>query len=798
MIIRNTPPIRFYPAIVDTASEEVPNRVNTIDVTVIDNQTIPYKGDFESLDLTTGLTQRVSDCYDQLTHGLAKKHRWKMLKVLHEFSDDKLPTISQIISPILKDIKEVTQRTKILQAISKIAESDQLPFLLDIRPFLDQLKNFQDKYSLICGVKNLAPEKRKVYLGLALPFITNQDSSFLQMELINKLQELESGTNEDVLKLAIGLMHSETCLKDRITLIEGVRLMPQEVRGPLNVKAIELLSGLGVSEHSQLLQAILSDSPSSSLKKVEIVGYISRNLPKIPERGKFFLLLMKSTAELLELTVEIATPFFSIKEILDPIFLIKMLLQLEAEDLLNFSKWLRLHNQKEKLLEIASYLQNVRIRFSEGLRHMIQSENFSILKRQHLVFFMDYLLSHEQNLDEVIDVAHFLLDQYQTLGIDEESPLFTKAFQISELNQIVDTSPLNPYAVFKEHIRLHQASPLISPLKVYFEGKELYFDPTQGIKRSFRKVLTSDQLPQNISHSYFIDQICGMEWRITHLPVNVKQTVFQNIQTRIGLSFYQLKSNLTDVFFETSLSFASKKINDIPSYVVKLFQIILWLETLDKQPKEEGELSFFEQALIETSACICNCPEGKRFGISRVYRLLPSEFIKDHQSEILEDPLENFLYKFLFPFFEEKLENHDWIRGLLRTNKIQKVHELPHHVLFVRNRIGKYLGLSQPVQFDPFSGVLIKKILRLTPLEMIEDFFKELDFLKLLETLQKGYTQLDAKEKNSLFNFFNENCPKNLSEVWDEENDYTLTAKGALQMLYLSKLFLELPPTSSP
>jgi hypothetical protein len=280
--------------------------------------------------------------------------------------------------------------------------------------------------------------------------------------------------------------------------------------------------------------------------------------------------------------------------------------------------------------------------------------------------------------------------------------------------------------------------------------------------------------------------------------VNVKQTVFQNIQTRIGLSFYQLKSNLTDVFFETSLSFASKKINDIPSYVVKLFQIILWLETLDKQPKEEGELSFFEQALIETSACICNCPEGKRFSISRVYRLLPSEFIKDHQSEILEDPLENFLYKFLFPFFEEKLENHDWIRGLLRTNKIQKVHELPHHVLFVRNRIGKYLGLSQPVQFDPFSGVLIKKILRLTPLEMIEDFFKELDFLKLLETLQKGYTQLDAKEKNSLFNFFNENCPKNLSEVWDEENDYTLTVKGALQMLYLSKLFLELPPTSSP
>jgi hypothetical protein len=81
---------------------------------------------------------------------------------------------------------------------------------------------------------------------------------------------------------------------------------------------------------------------------------------------------------------------------------------------------------------------------------------------------------------------------------------------------------------------------------------------------------------------------------------------------------------------------------------------------------------------------------------------------------------------------------------------------------------------------------------------MIEDFFKELDFLKLLETLQKGYTQLDEKEKNSLFNFFNENCPKNLSEVWDEENDYTLTAKGALQMLYLSKLFLEVPPTSSP
>jgi len=722
-----------------------------------------------------------------------------MLKVLHEFSDDKLPTISQIISPILKDIKEVTQRAKILQTVSEIAESDQLPFLLDTRPFLDRLKSFQDKYSLICGVKNLAPEKRKIYLGLALPLITNQDSSFLQMELINKLQELESDTNEDVLKLAMGLMHPETCLKDRITLIEGVRLMPQEVRGPLSVKASELLSGLGVLEHSHLLQAILSDSPSSSLKKVEIVGSISRNLPKILERGKLFLLLMKSKAELLELIDEIATPFFSIRKILDPLFLLKMLLQLEAEDLLNFSKWLKPHNQKEKLIEIASYLQNVRIRFSEGLRHMIQSENLLELKRHHLDFYMDYLLSHEQNLDEVIDVAHFLLDQYQTLGIDEESPLFTKAFQISELNQILDSSPLNPYSVFKEHIRLHQANPIISPFKICFDGHELYFDPTQGIKRSVRKVLASDQLPQNISHSYFFDQICGMESRIAHLPVNVKQIVFQNIQTRIGLSFFQLKSNLADVFFETSLSFASKKIDDIPSYVVKLFQIILWLETLDKEPKEESQLSFFEQALLETSACIGNCPEGKRFGISKMYRLLPNEFIKDHQSEINEDPLENFLYKSLFPFFEEKLENHDWIRGLLKTNKVQKVHELPHHVLFVRNRIGKYLGLSHPILFDSFTGVLIKKILRLSPNEMMEDFFKQLDFQKLLETLQKGYTQLDEKEKNSLFNFFNEHSPqKNLSEIWDVENNYNLTTKGALEMLYLSKLFLKLPPTSNP
>lgn len=790
MIIRTTPPTKFLPALHPLETEDSSSRVNSSVITCIENPTGSSFEEYESFDYSNTLSKGLSDCYDELTQGIPKKHRWKMLKVLQDFSDDRLPSVSQVVAPILKDVKDINQRAKILQTVAKIAAADQVPFLTDIRPFLDQLKSFQEKFSLICGVKSLAPEKRKIYLSRALPFISNQDSSFLQMELISKLQELESGTSEECLQLALSLMHPETCLKDRITLIEGVCHIPQNLRSLLCNKAHKILEGLSYVEHAQLLQAILSDAPAVTLKKLEIVSFLSSNLTRIPEKGKFLSFVLKSSIEKLELIHKISERFLIANEVLDPVFLLKTLLQLPKEDLYSFMNWLANYTQKETLIEIASYLNSVRIRFVDGWRYLVRLENLPPLQNLHLLFFMEYFADHEQNLGEVLDIALFIIEQHQSLGVDEDHPVFIKAFQISQLNESTDKGVLNPYNIFKEHIRLNQESSVIEQIRCNFSKQDLFFDPTQGLKRSREKTICSDQLPQNISAAYFSDKICGLNNRLEGLPLIHKQKILQSILTTTGLSFSQLMANLSDIFFESSLSFFAKKAKETPSFVVKLFQIVLWLESQDKMVKELGQLSQFEQALLETSACISNCPEGKRFGISRMYRLLPVEFQKEHKSGFQEDPLEDFLSKTVIPFFEKNLENHDWIKELLRPKVLHKVQELPHHVLFVKNRIAKFLGLSQSIQFDPYTGVLVKKILRISPKEMLDKFFFQLDFDELLATMVEGYKQLGEKEKNTLFNYFNEHVTqRELGDIWAEENDYMLTKKGALEMLRLSKLF---------
>ncbi len=791
MIIKSNTPTRFLEAIQPPVDQEPPSRVNAEQTQVVDNDVgLDTNHLHEEYDpLCSPLHNDFQESFSRLTNGIQKKHHWKILKIAQLFPRDQLSTISQITAPFLKDVKDVAQRSKILSMLSKISVSDQIPFILDIKPFLEQLKSFQDKCHLINGVERLPPDKRRIFLKQAFPFTSGKDSSILQVELIDKLQEFKTDVNEEVLTLAKHLMHSDMDLKDRITLIQGVHLLPQEHRQRFCATTCSLLNEVDSSNQSDLLQAILNDSCLNTLKKFDHLSFFKEHI-QTTEKGKFYLLLLKAPADKLEAICSILTPFFHLEGALDPVYFIKMLLQYKTLDLQAFCQWLQPRSQPQTLVEISSYLNNIRPRFMEGVDYLLKIDEHPLFGQLHLSFFQEYLNEHEQNLEDVLEVAYFILDQHVSLGIDEESPLFSKALQITQLNEITQQNVLNPYRIYSEHQQLAKAPPFIPPIPIAGSKDKIFFLPSEGLEKMRQTLVSSAQLPSTIAPSYFTDKVGILATRLDELSSKDKQSLLDEIHTLTGLNFSQLKANLTDPFFELTLSTSKKNQHQVPSYVVKLFQIILWLETLERESSSPGALSLFDRALMEISACINNCSEGKKFGISQAYRYLPQQFQKRHKGEFLEAPLDNFLEACLSPYFEKGLENHNWIKELLRPKVFHKVSELPHHVLYVKNRIARFLGLSHTVQFDPFTGVLIKKILQYTPQELLKRFFSQFSTEDLLHTLVQGYKGLDAKEKNALFHALNGLSEgKELIEFWDEENDWSLTEKGALQILLASKLF---------
>lgn len=159
MIIKSNTPTRFLEAIQPPVDQEPPSRVNAEQTHVVDNDvgldTTYLHEEYDPL--CSPSHNDFQESFSRLTHGIQKKHQWKILKIAQLFPKDQLSTISQITAPFLKDVKDGAQRSKILSMLSKISVSDQIPFILDIKPFLEQLKSFQDKCHLIAGVERLPP-----------------------------------------------------------------------------------------------------------------------------------------------------------------------------------------------------------------------------------------------------------------------------------------------------------------------------------------------------------------------------------------------------------------------------------------------------------------------------------------------------------------------------------------------------------------------------------------------------------------------------------------------------------------
>lgn len=738
-------------------------------------------------------TLRIKEMCEPLLKGIRANEKWKVSKALATFDQKQMPEIIRTVEPLFKGMNQANDRVKFLKTVALIPKEDRIQLLLDIRPYLDRLNSSYDKCELLRSLHTLDPAKRKIYLHQGLPFLGKRDSSIHQVHLIEELQQFQTPQDWSLLDDAKKLMNCEMSLKDRIDMIQSMKKVPVELRKEFFSTAEILVQSVKLKNRSDMLSFILKDNHPFILQKMRSVLEFCKEHSRNPLCQGFILRLMKCPEEKSSPFLKIAHSLILLKELDKPLEYLSAVETLDQEDLHHFSSWLEIYHpsHRKRGRALGTYLSNTRIAMRESISYLLTLDPKKSLAGVHADFLLIYLEEHESQQELVCYVAEYVIDQYEYLHISEDSPLFFKAMEIYLLNDISDPNdPLNPYIIFQDHVKRAAKTLYLRNPSLVFDEKEYVFDLKTALQQSRLQSISSTDLDKGVDPQIFSHAFTELEERILCLDPGLQSQIFGRIQETTGLLFSLLKENLFDPFFETALTFPSKKTANVPIHAVKLHQIALWFQSIPNRAGDIEGLSEQETALVQISACIANCSEGKRMGVHRAYKFLPDPFLRQNISSCELDFLNAFAYGQLVPMIEFQLEQESYVKELLKPKVILKIQELPHHLTFIRNKISRFLGLAHSVVFDAHTGVLIKNLVFVHEQKMLDIFFRMFKPELLLEKLCSCFASLPEGTKRGIFNQLNEHAQsKRLEDFWDlDTSEILMTPRGALEVLFTLKI----------
>jgi hypothetical protein len=732
--------------------------------------------------------------YRPLLAGIQGKEKWKVSKVLASFDTRVIPDIIHAVGPLFKSMSLAKDRVKFLKTVALIPNEDRVGLLHDIRPYLECLTSSSDKCELLKNLKTFDPMKRGLIFKKGLPFIGKKDTSLEHLHLIQELQQFQTSEDWSLLDYARKLMNCEMSLQERIEMIQSMKKVPIDLQKSFFQTAEILLQSVKLKNRSELLRYILKEDHPFILKKMSWTIDFGRQHFKNPLHQNFMMKLMQCSDEKSSSCLKISHRLIQLKDLDKPVEFFKALEKFEVDELSSLCSWLEIYrpDHRKKGRALSYYLSQTRILMKESLGYLLTLDPAKPLTGVHSEFFLNYLEEHESDQDSVFFVAEHILNDFESLQIHEESPLFLKALQIFFLKDISDPhDPLNPYRIFKNHVESSSRAWKLQNPKVFFNQTEYFFDLKTSLNQSLQQTVHNTDLVKGVDPQIFPNAFIELEERLLCLEALLRDQIFGRIQETTGLLFSQLKENLFDPFFEIALASPLKKGSNVPIHAVKLLQIALWFQAIPQRAGEIEGLSEKETALVQISACIANCSEGKRQGVHRAYKFLPGEFRIQNISSSELDILETFTYSQLTPFIESLLEEENYILELLRPKVIHKIQELPHHQTFVRNKISRFLGLPHSVVFDAHTGVLIRNLVFVHEQKMLDIFFRMFAPEQLLEKLCSHYAGLPEGTKRGIFNQLNEHTQSNqLEDFWNLDTpEILMTPRGALEVLLMLKIF---------
>ncbi len=444
--------------------------------------------------------------------------------------------------------------------------------------------------------------------------------------------------------------------------------------------------------------------------------------------------------------------------------------------------------------------------------------------QQMIMNYWDTLLNSPDR-EEMRDISSFILENYKTLGISEESDLFLEVVGKKALSEDI-TDPKNPFIVWPALLQKRavpvDVSSLVpeapfwvaedqhwrfNPARLEAFGQNVHIDPetvkpitAEHLIEDFAKIQAKLMMSPGLSHEIAEELLQPAQQDMGENPEDPQGPVQQNIdieepldpvQRAIGeitkvsnggvpLTFEQLKiyalghnrnSFFLDTLFKDSVAAAQLK--------AALFYISSF--------SDEGgnPLSKREKQLIRFVMAVKACAIGQESGLTDYYQLYVPDDLKYEVTGDLfsHDPLPIQRSKHIFIRIMQEV-----VDSILNTDNsfmqrvcgvTGKVPQLSHQALYLKTLIGDKISVPF-CRFDPSTNCLVDPLLTLAKEETLRHFY---EYILKDETLVKevknkinqavltGNTYLQLKELTHQWTYMD-----------DENATPSITREGVMEL----------------
>jgi hypothetical protein len=420
----------------------------------------------------------------------------------------------------------------------------------------------------------------------------------------------------------------------------------------------------------------------------------------------------------------------------------------------------------------------------ESLRTKEKLQAYDLKKpeyRNALIASIEQKLRDEKSPEQLLlRMAHFVTRNDEHLGLNETHPLFEQAVELISANSIVGEK--NPFSLYRKLQVLAQEPTQFTPPEYEITGKKtaLRLQHLQEVSEAFR--ISREELPQDATEEAWSALVNGLKNKVeadeaikNKIPELYMETTWDEIWN----------NSLSDSYFSGLLKSSKEKVSIVEAQFRALLHNIL---TKEKEVKPGEVFSEQEHLLIMQAITIQKCSTGKSHGIAVVYNRLPSEYkyqAKDLSGSITEaDESKLRAKEFIADLVQTLLSNQFTDSLVLALIGIQEeVKEPSHQILYLKNLIGKTVGLVHDVTFDKYTGVLYEKLVEKSRDDVLKMFFDRFTPHVLVKELVKEINS--DSHKKTLVREFLTSDPVIMEESYDYDDDLTpiLNERGALNLL---------------
>ena len=661
----------------------------------------------------------------------------------------------------------------------------------------------------------LAPDaltSRVSLVAASLLSLANEEESPRIQTLIGRVSEapdaissLQSFFMEKVTGLQPFWKNAEQKAEAPRYLLPCLNLIKNDVHVPILLHAFSHLSPEWMPDFQNLMCSLLNSGREESL---EFMSSLYLDLPS--SRWKLATSLCSETED-----ADLKISYLAILRILHTIDNAELengiIEQLAAFDL----------NCKRPILQALQFLPHDQILPAMAYWHTLNRElhqypyllinrwiSSDLSQKEPLHAFLRKELQTTRNGSWAYELSGTLMGFPMQFHLQETDSLYGEAEEIALLTQNLN-SPTNPYTLYRNLTNFSRKEPAFSltlhseltPMGLWrlnaHQIASVHLDP---IRRS--------ALPQDVNRATYEALWNDLNLRITNLDPTEKKATRRHIREMTNARFsYLREDSLSNEYLRSLFELPEKQEDPVSVETAYFFAILKKILDTSNEREEDALLSPQEEMLVKVACGIQNCPTGRAEGISSTYlMLIPLESqYQNCQAVGLSSQVKawQFIWLTAHKLILEKLSNPGPLMEAFSGEKDPR--QIAHYALFLKNAIGFYLGISQTVEFDRYSGVLPMELVRKTPEELLRIFYQYASTPEFTIALQKAFHDLSLEQKQQIAHSATEllaanpSLPQELIEGEDpEENlihityneectevmDMTLSYKGAVYLLY--------------